>query len=168
MLNVNVLGSKALIDALNPHKMRASVVKLLKSASSSVMRAAKKNASGSVLKRRSGNLASSITQEVDEGNLIARIGVPGKGNYVRGGKADVGLYGAANEYGATIRPLPPKKFLRFQWAPRGKRPGKNAPWTFTKKTITIPKRPWLRPAYEDNKSAILNSFRAGLERSLKP
>jgi len=169
MLNVKVLGGKELIAALDPARAYDVLVKSLRTAATLVMRAAKTNAGGKVLKRRSGNLASSVTQLVDEHNLTAHIGVPGKGGYTPGGQADVGLYGLVNEEGAVIRPLPPNKWLKFIWAPRGQRVTKGGKggqhWVSVRKVV-IPKRPWLRPAYEDNAARIVETFRAGLERGL--
>ena len=156
MLNMKILGTDKLLKALDPDEALKSARQSLRKASSIVMGAAKRNALGAVLKRRTGDLGTSVTQDVDEGNLRAVIGTKL-------------VYGPVHEYGATIRPLPPNKWLRFQIAPRGKNVTKkgNFPWVSVAQVV-IPKRPWLRPAYESNADKILATFRGGLERSLKP
>ena len=156
MLNMKILGTEKLLAALDPDEAIKNTRKALRAASSIVLRAAKGNALRDVLKRRTGDLGTSVTQDVNEGALRAIVGTKL-------------VYGPVHEYGATIRPIPPNKWLRFQFAPRGKNVTKrgNYPWVSVRQVV-IPKRPWLRPAYEDNKDKILRTFRAGLERSLKP
>ena len=174
MFGMKLEGTERLMKALDPARMMESLKKELRNASTIVMRTAKDNALHAVLKRRSGNLGTGITQEVDETALRARIGPVGKGKFTSGSKIDTGIYGAVNEFGATIKPLPPNKWLKFQIAPRGVnvtkgggRAGRSFPWV-TVAQVIIPKRPWLMPAYESNKDKILRTFQAGLQRSLTP
>lgn len=156
LFNIKVVGTEKVVKALNPDRAVAALQKALSDAAMLVLRAAKQNAGGAVLKRRTGDLMTDAGAEVDRMALRAKIG-------------SSLVYGPVHEYGATIRPLPPRKYLKFQIAPRGVNvtKGGDFPWVSVRHVI-IPKRPWLLPAYEDNKEQIVGAFRGGLERSLMP
>ena len=87
------------------------------------------------LRRRTGDLANSIDFDIREGNL---------GPEVVAGSFGV-RYAAVHEFGATIRPRRAKA-LRFQIPGGG--------WVTTKR-VTIPARPYVRPALDKRKERIL-------------
>nr|BDD47301.1 hypothetical protein 4 [bacterium] len=96
-------------------------------------RTSKQLLSGKVLNRRSGRLRSSIDTET-------RI----DGNRVVGKISTNVIYGRIHELGGVIRPKT-ANLLRFQIPGVG--------WRSAKKVV-IPKRPYLRPALEDNTGEI--------------
>lgn len=129
--------------------------------------------SGQALKRRTGTLATSIRREVDGKRMLVRVGT----NVV---------YAAIHEYGGTIRPKNASKLaipignlkgyasthqgLRIAMSMAKKnvilvdQDGK--PQYVLKSSVTMPKRPWLAPAYEDSRGAIEGEFVEALNRVL--
>ncbi len=63
------------------------------------------------------------------------------------------IYAAIHEFGGTITPKR-AKYLRFYWKEIGQ-------WVTTKK-VTIPPRPYLRPALDENKDKVIYAFRSTL------
>ncbi len=66
-------------------------------------------------------------------------------------------YAPVHEFGATIRATK-AKFLRFKT--------RDGDW-FSKKSVTIPARPFLRPALEESKTSILDIVKAHAEAALR-
>jgi phage gpG-like protein len=115
-------------------------------AATTVEREAKRNLSGEVLMVVTGNLRNSVNWRVDDSRLEAVIGT----NLV---------YGPVHEYGAVIRPKVARA-LHFPVGARGQRINPetwDGPWA-TVQSVTIPKRPWLMPAFEHNRAFIADIF----------
>ena len=172
-------GVEEVTRALDADRAMAGLKKELRDAAALVKRAASANVSNRVLHRRSGDLATSIAFEIESDGFTARVGA-GKGP---------GTYGAAHEFGATIKPTGGRKFLTIplekslkparqepnltfattrkgQWLLVDKNTGKAK--FLLRRQVVIPKRPWLLPAYESNKDRIVSTFQASLQRSLMP
>lgn len=151
-------GTAALMAALDPKRLAKELQTGLKRAAMIVTRAAKQNATGAVLKRRTGDLGTSVHADVRQGEAEIGTKLP---------------YGPVHEFGAVIRPIPPNRWLRFQYAARGQTvtKGRTAkgqhPWVSVAQ-VTIPKRPWLEPAFTSNQERILTEFRDALQRSIVP
>ena len=90
------------------------------------VRSAQRNASGRVLKRRSGRLAASVRHKVtlDNGRAVLRLSTDSP-------------YGRIHEMGGRIQGRP---WLVFRVPGGG--------WRKVRE-VTIPARPWLRPALQD-------------------
>lgn len=97
-------------------------------------------------KAQSGNLAGSIRVEVsaDADKATARIG-------------PTAIYGRIQELGGTVRPLVKKE---LHWVDED---GKH----HRAKSVTLPARPYLAPAMEDNEDRILASMADSLRRDIE-
>lgn len=123
----------------------------------------------------------------DTGNLINSIGIHGKQpDYILFGSAGV-EYAAIHEFGGTIRPLraknlaipanktarklgSPRKFSNLRWIPGtvGKSYLVNddgLQFTLVK-SVTIPARPYLRPAYENNQAQLVMTITTVLRNEI--
>jgi len=129
-----------------PELIKPALFKGMNEAMILAERESKLNLSGRVLQRRSGRLRNSITHQVKiEGdNVIGRIGT----NVV---------YGRIHELGGEIRPKTARA-LRFQIPGVG--------WRMAQK-VTIPKRPYLRPAIEENVSDITRILARRIEEAFE-
>lgn len=97
-------------------------------------------------KAQTGNLANSIRVEVDAGadKATARIG-------------PTAIYGRIQELGGTVRPLNAKE---LHWVDEG---GAH----HTAKSVTLPARPYLAPAVEDNEDTILAAMGESLRMDIE-
>jgi phage gpG-like protein len=166
MFDLKLQGAEKVAQALERLSMSPLQLRReLHNAGRIIQREAVANVSNRVLHRRTGNLATSVKiddSELDE--LTVRVGV--------GKQAE---YGAAHEFGAKTKPhvIEPRfaLALRFPTA-LGIKSHRATRFAFATKInhpgSVIPKRPWLLPAYENNRDKIVETFRAGLERSLTP
>jgi HK97 gp10 family phage protein len=97
---------------------------------------------------RTGNLASSINVKVIQSDADKVV--------VAVGPSDV-IYGRIQELGGVIKPVSAK---RLHWVDEnGKHHVANA--------VTLPARPYLRPAVDDNKAQIIDAVSATLRREIE-
>jgi HK97 gp10 family phage protein len=93
------------------------------------------------------------------GNLTNSIGIKREGKYVLAGVFGV-IYAKIHEFGGVIRPVKAKA-LKFQI---------DGKWIVTKK-VTIPARPYLRPAidehFEEVKQAVKDALRGLLQGAIR-
>lgn len=134
--------------------LRRSFDKALTDAASLVFNDAKTNLSGTVLEVVTGDLRNSVAMDVQRDKHEAHIGL--LANKTKGKAL---IYGPVHEFGMTIT-AKNGPYLRFPVGARGQHINpetwKGAWATVT--SVTIPKRPWLRPALEDNRAKIADLF----------
>ena len=126
--------------------VQASVVRLL---------------SNRALKRRTGNLAASINSRVEQ-----------RGRDIVGKVGTNKVYAAAQEYGATIKPMR-AKFLAIP-KPEGLTgtgvarytPRQRPDMFFYVKSVTIPERPYLRRALSEQMDVVNRHIEAGVKRGV--
>jgi len=137
--------SKALLKKM-PELVKPAIYKGMKKGMVLADRDARLNLSGRVLQRRTGRLRNSITHDVKiEGNkVVGRIGT----NVI---------YGRIHELGGVIKPRQ-AQYLRFNIPGVG--------WRMAK-SVTIPARPYLRPALEDNVKDIGEIITKRIEEAFK-
>jgi len=137
--------SKALLKKM-PELVKPAIYKGMKKGMVLADRDARLNLSGRVLQRRTGRLRNSITHDVKiEGNkVVGRIGT----NVI---------YGRIHELGGVIKPRQAQS-LRFNIPGVG--------WRMAK-SVTIPARPYLRPALEDNVKDIGEIITKRIEEAFK-
>lgn len=165
MLSMTVVGDRELMRKLTDlsPQLKKATIKALRVSAKEIYNEAEENLRGRVLKTVNGNLRSTVDYRVDESRYEARIG------QIRpsiGGKPVV--YGPVHEFGATIIPKVAKA-LRFPVAGRGVRVNPETwkgPWAIVKR-VTIPARPWLRPAYQAKKRLIEELFGREVEAVLE-
>lgn len=181
MFDLKVMGTEKLVKALEKLSMAPKQLqKELHNAGRIIQKAAVENVSNKTLHRRTGNLATSI--KIDDSKLDqleVRVGVSKQAVYGAyhefGGKSkphiiyprteriqiggNIKTHAAVNRGGVLRFPIAfgikSRKATRFAFATHVHHPGS-----------VIPKRPWLMPAYEDNKERIVETFRLSLERGL--
>lgn len=121
------------------------LLKALRKATSKVVRDAKANVRRLLNRYPMGNLSWSITGDVNAQGLFSKIG-PRRV-----------VYAAIHEFGGTIVPV---RAPRLAWY--SKRDGH---W-YTAMSVTIPARPYLQPALDDNEQFIEDTFADAVEELL--
>ncbi len=164
MIQLEVRGAERFMNSLNGGRKRihGELLKAVQASARRIDKAAKLNLSNKSLKVRSGTLRSSVRVEIDRARLEGTVGT----NVV---------YAKIHEYGGTTKPhrieprnakalrfatamsIKTKKATRYAFAQYVNHPGSR-----------IPARPWLRPAYESERDAIINEFQQALQRTLQP
>lgn len=137
--------AKAMLKKM-PELVKPAIYKGMKEGMVLADREARLNLSGRVLQRRTGRLRNSITHDVKiEGNkVVGRIGT----NVI---------YGRIHELGGVIKPRQ-AQYLRFNIPGVG--------WRMAK-SVTIPARPYLRPALEDSIKDIGEMITKRIEEAFK-
>ena len=135
-------------DVVDTRELKIKLAELKRSVSGHAMRQSLL-AGGSVVEAEAKN---NILYEglIDEGRLRASIAAEA----ITDNEVLIGtnvVYAAIHEFGGTITPKR-AKYLRFYWKEIGQ-------WVTTKK-VTIPPRPYLRPALDENKDQIVAAFRS--------
>jgi len=121
---------------------RPALLRALQRAAQLVTRSAKANVRRvlNTTGEATGNLARSITMDVDDAGLEAEVG-PRRV-----------VYAAIHEYGGVIRPVRARA-LMFQVGGQ---------WV-TARSVTIPARPYLHPALDENQARIEQEFDNAVE-----
>ncbi len=134
---------RAFMDALN--KMEANVrSKALRNAVEAGARVVEGHAKVNIVntfKKQTGNLANSIRVETTQNGDQARALI-----------GPTAIYGRIQELGGTVKPLTAK---RLHWVNEN---GEHR----TALEVTLPARPYLKPAMEDNEDAIVNAVAENL------
>lgn len=163
-VDIKISASPQLQRALDPARAQRAIQDALVKAGSTINRSAVANVNNKTLRVQSGNLKGSIRTDISR---ISR-------GEVRVGVLKNASYGAAHEFGAVTKPhvIVPRFAKALRWATAfGMISRKATRFAFAKKVnhpgSVIPKRPWLMPAYTENKERILGFFRDALQRSLK-
>lgn len=164
MIQLEVRGAEHFIASLNGglKRLPGELLKAVQASARRIDKAAKLNLSNKSLHVRSGTLRSSVRTEIDRARLEGTVGT----NVV---------YAKIHEYGGTTKPhrIEPRnaKALRFATAMSIKTK-KATRYAFVQYVnhpgSRIPARPWLRPAYESERDAIINEFQQALQRTLQP
>lgn len=142
--------------------VRKSMLASLRLSAEVVYRRAAENVSGKVLKVQTGTLRRRLSTQVFADDLTARVGSPT-------------VYAPVHEYGATIQHPGGTAYYFDERLDRtvfisnaaAARQGTKHAFPRTKPhPITIPARPWLRPALADSKKDIQAIFARGAQEAL--
>lgn len=134
---------RAFMDALN--KMEANVrSKALRNAVEAGARVVEGHAKVNIVntfKKQTGNLAASVRVDVTQNSDQARALI-----------GPTAIYGRIQELGGTVKPLTAR--MLFWTDENGK--------SHAAHEVTLPARPYLKPAMEDNEDAIVNAVAENL------